>query len=125
MIKRNGDTRQLEEALLKGYEFQKILLKARRVVADTVGAVILNELDEAIFYFDSSLAELEFILGSGSALDDGIKVCDGYVSMLVEAEKNPVAYLNDSAMGMLKESISFANEARCHLGSIVDGYKSI
>lgn len=109
---------ELEAVAREGAAFYQSVCMARRLMPENASAVLVNELDEASRCLETSVAEIELVLGATSPLRE----CGRQGGLFLGHVRKAVGGLDglDSyEKGTLADALSYAEEALSHLGFVV------
>lgn len=109
---------ELEAVAREGAAFYQSVCMARRLMPENASAVLVNELDEASRCIETSVAEIEFVLGASAPLRE----CGRQGCLFLGHARKAVGgldCLDRYEKGTLAEALSYAEEAVTHLGFVM------
>jgi hypothetical protein len=112
----------LRTASQKGAACHQAVCRAIRLVSEDTDLCVINELKYALADLETSIGEIEDVLGSKVSVEECLLQCQGYLECIRRA-RTVLSGLDRFETGTLEDAESNAECAREHLKSIVSGYR--
>lgn len=112
----------LMTASQKGAAFHQTVCRAIRLVSEGTDPRVINELRQALSELETSVGEIEDVLGITISAEECLRQCQGYLDHIRRA-RAVLSGLDRFEAGTLEDAESSAECAEEHLRSIVSGYR--
>lgn len=112
----------LRTASQKGTACHEAVCRAIRLVSEDTDLCVINELKYALADLETSLSEIEDVLGSTSSIEECLRQCQDYLADIRRARMS-LDELDRFEAGTLEDAESNAEYAKEHIESIVSGYR--
>lgn len=112
----------LKAASGKGSACHQAVCRAVRLVSEDTDSRVINELRSALACLETSMGEIEDVLGITTSIGECLRQCQDYLENIRRA-RTALDGLDRFEDGTLEDAESNAECAMAHLGSIVSGYR--
>ena len=112
----------LRTASQQGTACHQAVCRAIRLVSEDTDLCVINELKYALADLETSIGEIEDVLGSKVSVEECLLQCQGYLEC-IRLARTVLDGLDRFETGTLEDAESNAEYAKEHLESIVSGYR--